>query len=198
MSFQRSGEVGGGAKGFVLISATAAVLYNVQPYYSSTQPLITQPPTQHTYSVGTLTVTLQSTGHLRCQAQGYPKGHQLLVSAYYQTRGGGEADARTAYAAGIKAVPKSITLRVLARRLEEADGKSIRARALPEKACLVNPKSDVLRAEAVKVEERSGAPTQKKALLARALREYPTSRIPWSMAIWPEARLQCKAQCGRA
>ncbi|KAF8483098.1 hypothetical protein F5888DRAFT_1844098 [Russula emetica] len=52
--------------------------------------------------------------------------------------------ARTAYVAGIKAVQKNVTLRVLASRLEEADGKSIRARALLEKARLVNPKSDVL------------------------------------------------------
>ena len=35
--------------------------------------------------------------------------------------------ARAAYAVRIKAVPKDITLRVLASRLEKADGKSIRA-----------------------------------------------------------------------
>jgi pre-mRNA-processing factor 6 len=100
--------------------------------------------------------------------------------------------ARAAYAAGTKAVPKDITLRVLASRLEEADGKSIRARALPEKACLV--KSDILSAEAVRVEERSGAPTQRKALLARALKECLTSGIVWSMAIWSEARPPRKAR----
>ena len=61
--------------------------------------------------------------------------------------------ARAAYAAGIKAAPKDIALGVLASRLEEADGKSIRARALLEKAHLVNPKSDALWAEAVRVEE---------------------------------------------
>jgi pre-mRNA-processing factor 6 len=75
--------------------------------------------------------------------------------------------ARATHAAGIKAVPKDFTLRVFASRLEEADGKSIRARALHEKARLVNPKSDVLWAEAVRVEaveERSGA-----------LQECPTS-----------------------
>ncbi|KAF8488328.1 hypothetical protein F5888DRAFT_1878583 [Russula emetica] len=83
-------------------------------------------------------------------------------------------------------------LRVFASRLEEADGKSIRARALLEKACLVNPKSDVLRAEAVRVEERSGAPAQGKALLARALQECPTSGILWSMEILSEARPQHK------
>ena len=100
--------------------------------------------------------------------------------------------ARAAYAAGTKVVPNDITLRVLASRLEEADGKSIRARALPEKACLV--KSDILSAEAVRVEERSGAPTQRKALLARAMKECLTSGIVRSMAIWSEARPPRKAR----
>ena len=75
------------------------------------------------------------------------------------------------YAAGIKAVLNDITLRVLVSRLEKAGGKSIRARALLEKAGLVNPKSDVLWAEAVRVEERSGAPTQGNVLLAHKNRE---------------------------
>ncbi|KAF8261892.1 hypothetical protein EI94DRAFT_1744919 [Lactarius quietus] len=64
--------------------------------------------------------------------------------------------ARAAYAAGLKAVPKDLTL--------WADGKSIRARALIEKARLVNPKSDLLWAEA-----------SAKALLARALQDCPSS-----------------------
>jgi hypothetical protein len=44
---------------------------------------------------------------------------------------------RASYAAGTKDVPKDITLRVLASRLEEGDGKSIRARTFLEKVCLV-------------------------------------------------------------
>jgi hypothetical protein len=47
----------------------------------------------------------------------------------------------------LKANPKDITLWVLARRLDEVDGKSIRARALFEKARLVNSKSEVVRVE---------------------------------------------------
>ena len=100
---------------------------------------------------------------------------------------------RTAYTIGINAVPKDTTLQVLSSRLEEADGKSIRARALLEKACLVNPKSNVLWAEAVRVEERLGAPAKGKALLAQALQECPISGILWSIAIWSEAGPQCKA-----
>ena len=38
-------------------------------------------------------------------------------------------------------------------RLEEADGNSILARALLEKARLANPTSDALRADVIKVEE---------------------------------------------
>ena len=75
--------------------------------------------------------------------------------------------ARASYAAGLKACPKEVTLWILASKLEEADGKSIKARALLEKARLVNPANDLLWAEAVGVEERSGGATQAKAVLAR-------------------------------
>ena len=96
--------------------------------------------------------------------------------------------ARAAFAAGIKACPKETTLWVLASRLEEADGKSIKARALLDKARLVNPASEELWAEAVGVEERSGSPQQAKALLARGLQECPTSGPLWALAIWSEPR----------
>ena len=75
--------------------------------------------------------------------------------------------ARAAYAAGVKACPKSTTLWILASRLEENDGRAIKARALLEKARLVNPKQEDLWGEAVGVEERSGGAAQAKALLAR-------------------------------
>ncbi|KAJ7873267.1 PRP1 splicing factor, N-terminal-domain-containing protein [Mycena olivaceomarginata] len=71
-------------------------------------------------------------------------------------------------------------------RLEEADKKSIKARAILEKARLVNPANDVLWAEAVGVEERSGGAAQGKAMLARSLQECPTSGLLWSMSIWAE------------
>ncbi|KAF8503243.1 hypothetical protein F5888DRAFT_1886944 [Russula emetica] len=75
----------------------------------------------------------------------YPKFAKLyMVQGQIHQAANKHSAARAAYAAGIKAVPKDFTLRVLASRLEEADGKSIRARALLEKARLVNPKSDVL------------------------------------------------------
>ena len=96
--------------------------------------------------------------------------------------------ARASFAAGLKACPKSVTLWVLASRLEEADGKSIKSRALLEKARLMNQANDVLWAEAVGVEERSGGGAQSKAMLARGLQECPTSGLLWSMSIWMEPR----------
>ncbi|KAF8151308.1 PRP1 splicing factor, N-terminal-domain-containing protein [Crassisporium funariophilum] len=103
--------------------------------------------------------------------------------------------ARLSYAAGLKACPKEPTLWILASKLEEADGRSIKARALLEKARLVNPGSDVLWAESVGVEERSGAgAAQAKAMLARGLQECPVSGLLWSMAIWAEPRASRKTK----
>lgn len=78
--------------------------------------------------------------------------------------------ARASFAAGIKRCPKDVTLWILASRLEEADGKSIKARSLLEKARLVNPANEMLWAEAVGVEDRSGVANQAKAMLARGMR----------------------------
>lgn len=77
--------------------------------------------------------------------------------------------ARAAYAAGVKACSKNTTLWILASRLEEKDGRAIKARALLEKARLVIPKQEDLWAEAVGIEERSGGTAQAKALLARGM-----------------------------
>lgn len=98
--------------------------------------------------------------------------------------------ARTAYSNGIKACPKSAVLWVLASRLEEADGKSIKARSLLEKGRLACPGEDSLWAEAVRVEERVGGAgnAQAKSLLSRGLQECPASGRLWSMSIWMEAR----------
>ena len=83
------------------------------------------------------------------------------------------AAARASYAAGIKACPKDVNLWILASRLEEADNKSIKARALLDKARLANPGNDVLWAEAVGVEERSGGTAQAKTVLARGTHDIP-------------------------
>jgi len=73
--------------------------------------------------------------------------------------------ARAVYTAGLKQCPKNVALWILASRLEELDGKSIKARALLERARMANPASEQLWAEAVGVEERSGGATHAKACL---------------------------------
>lgn len=75
--------------------------------------------------------------------------------------------ARASYAAGMKACPKVPTLWILASRLEEKDNRAIKARALLEKARLVNPKEEELWVEAVGIEERNSGAQQAKAVLAR-------------------------------
>jgi len=104
------------------------------------------------------------------------------------------AGARVVYAAGMKVCPKEPVLWMLASRLEEADGRSIKARALLDKARLVNPGVDRLWAEAVGVEERSGSVAQGKVLLARGLQECASSGLLWSMAIWAEPRASRKSR----
>jgi pre-mRNA-processing factor 6 len=102
--------------------------------------------------------------------------------------------ARASYVTGVKACPKVPTLWILASRLEEADGKSIKASALLEKARLVNPANEQLWAESIGVEERSSGPGQTKAMLSRALQECPTSGVLWSMALWAEPRASRKTK----
>ncbi|KAF9222809.1 hypothetical protein BS17DRAFT_796304 [Gyrodon lividus] len=60
---------------------------------------------------------------------------------------------------------------VLASKLEELDGKSIKVRATLEKGCLVNSTNEIPWAEAVGVEERSGGAAQAMAMLSRGLQE---------------------------
>lgn len=75
--------------------------------------------------------------------------------------------ARAAYAAGVKACPKSTSLWVLSSRLEEQDGRVIKARSILEKARMQCPKDEVLWAETVKMEERAGNAAQASAMLSR-------------------------------
>lgn len=75
--------------------------------------------------------------------------------------------ARAAYAAGVKACPKSTPLWVLSSRLEEQDGRVIKARSILEKARMQCPKDEVLWAETVKMEERAGNAAQASAMLSR-------------------------------
>lgn len=98
----------------------------------------------------------------------YPKFAKLyMIQGQIHQDRKNHAAARASFATGIKQCSKEVTLWILASRLEEADGKSIKSRALLDKARLANPGSDVLWAEAVGVEERSGGAAQAKTVLAR-------------------------------
>lgn len=95
----------------------------------------------------------------------FPKLHMLKGQILTDAKD--FAAARAAYAIAVKACPKSVTLWILSSRLEEVSGRAIKARALLEKARLVNPKDEFLWAEAVKVEERADAIAQANSLLSR-------------------------------
>ena len=98
----------------------------------------------------------------------YPSFAKLhMLKGQVLTDGKDIPNARAAYAVGVKACPKSVPLWILASRLEELDNRTIKARALLEKARLVNVKDESLWAESVGVEERAGSIPQAKAVLAR-------------------------------
>lgn len=86
--------------------------------------------------------------------------------------------ARAAYAQGCKSCSKSIPLWILAARLEEKAGVTIKARSLLEKARLYNQKNDELWAESINIEERAGGTQQAKSLLARG-KSYSNSLLPY-------------------
>jgi pre-mRNA-processing factor 6 len=73
--------------------------------------------------------------------------------------------ARASFAAGVKACSKKPALWILASRLEEAGEKSIKGRALLEKAHgLVSSGNELLWAESEGVEEWSGGAAQAKTM----------------------------------
>ncbi|TPX46979.1 hypothetical protein SeMB42_g03012 [Synchytrium endobioticum] len=101
---------------------------------------------------------------------------------------GNLAAAREFYAKGVKSCSKSIPLWILSSRLEEKADMMTRARALLERARLLNPANDLLWAESIRVEQRGGNAAMSKALMAKALQECPTSGLLWAEAIMAEPR----------
>jgi len=98
----------------------------------------------------------------------YPAFDKLhIIRGQIFTSRGETVQARSAYAQGCKACPKSIPLWILSARLEEKAGVIIKARGLLEKARLFNPKNDELWAESIRIEERAGSTQQAKSVLAR-------------------------------
>ncbi|KAJ3054561.1 hypothetical protein HK097_001445 [Rhizophlyctis rosea] len=101
---------------------------------------------------------------------------------------GDVAGARETYAKGVKVNLKSTPLWLLASRLEESAGNTIKARAVLERGLKLNAKNPELWCEAVRVEYRAGNTSMWKALLAKGLQECPTSGLLWSEAILTDDR----------
>lgn len=106
--------------------------------------------------------------------------------------------AREHYAIAVKRLPKAILLWILASRAEEKAGTSIKARAILEKARILNPKNSDLWTEAVQVERRGGNSSMAKALISKALQECPASGSLWCEMILMENRPQRKARSSDA
>ena len=118
---------------------------------------------------GHLDEALTMLGEALAKFSKYDKLHMIKGQIHEQR--GEVALARQAYAVGVKACPNSVPLWILSSRLEEKAEVTIKARALLEKARLLNPKDAELWAESVVVEERAGSQNQAKAMVARG--EYP-------------------------
>ncbi|KAJ3276828.1 hypothetical protein HDV01_002883 [Terramyces sp. JEL0728] len=102
--------------------------------------------------------------------------------------------ARLHYALAVKTKPKSIILWKLASRLEEKIGVSVKARAILERARILNPKNAELWTEAVSVEQRAGNAAMAKVLLAKGIQECPSSGSLWCLSILLENKPQRRAR----
>ncbi|KAJ3316028.1 hypothetical protein HDV04_000237 [Boothiomyces sp. JEL0838] len=102
--------------------------------------------------------------------------------------------ARIHYALALKTLPKSIILWKLASNLEEQLGVSVKARAILERARILNPKNADLWTEAVNVEQRAGNAAMAKVLLAKGIQECPSSGSLWCLSIVLENKPQRRAR----
>lgn len=105
---------------------------------------------------------------------------------------------RDHYAVATKRLPKSTLMWILASRLEESAEQFIKARAILERARILNPKNAELWTEAVQVERRGGNGAMAKALISKALQECPNSGSLWCEMILMETRPQRKARSSDA
>ncbi|KAJ7694595.1 PRP1 splicing factor, N-terminal-domain-containing protein [Mycena rosella] len=129
----------------------------------------------------------------------FPKCAKLyMIQGQIYDSLGDLAAARNAFIVGLKECSNDPRLWILASRLEEKDQKSIKARALLEKARLLIQGDDTLWAEAVRVEERVGASESAKSVLSRALQACPASGQLWAMSILREPRHSRKSRAGDA
>ncbi|SPO32205.1 probable pre-mRNA splicing factor prp1 [Ustilago trichophora] len=128
----------------------------------------------------------------------YMVGGQLERSLDTSSSGQGVKRAREYFARGLGKCPESCVLWILASRLEEELGFTIRSRALLEKARIHNPGSEAIWVESIQVEIRASSQSQAKVLLSRALQVLPTSGLLWSLSIAFEPRSQRKGKMADA
>lgn len=130
----------------------------------------------------------------------YWKFYLMLAQLLEETLPEGDniRSAREIYSNGFRKCPHAVALWTAAARLEERAGLSIRARAILEKARMLNPKSDVLWDESAYIEERADNVLQSKTLLARGLQECPNSGILHAHSIWLEPRPSRKTKAADA
>lgn len=123
---------------------------------------------------------------------------QLVEKLKSTENGENVKSARETLGKGFKNCPTSIPIWINGSRLEERAGLTIRARALLEKARLLNPKNEVLWFESSKVEERSGSIHQSKSMVSRGLQECPSSGLLWNLSIWLEPKPSRKTKSADA
>ncbi|OLL24837.1 Pre-mRNA-splicing factor prp1 [Neolecta irregularis DAH-3] len=103
-------------------------------------------------------------------------------------------NAREAFTTGTRKCSSCVTLWILASRLEEKAGLVIKARALLDRARLINQNNEELWCETIQVELRAKNDKQAKIWMAKALQECPKSGNLWSAAIFMEPRPQRKTR----
>ena len=104
-------------------------------------------------------------------------------------------EAREAYTAGTRACPTSVSLWLLAARLEERTGTIVKARSILERARLAVPKNAQLWTESVRIERRAKQMSAAQNLMARAMQDVPApaTGLLWAEKIWHlEPRTQRK------
>ena len=102
-------------------------------------------------------------------------------------------EAREAYRDGLRHCPESVTLWILASRLEESNVGPVKARTILNKARVQNPASDNVWLESIKVEERAGEASHAKSLLSMAMKACPNSGLLWAHQVSSATRAQKKS-----
>ena len=116
----------------------------------------------------------------------YPKQEKLWMEKgqIFDEDMGDLQRASEAFAAGIRACPKSLPLYLLAARLEVRRGNRSKANAFVDRGRVALPKTPILWLESVRMERRSGNMNAANHIMSRALQECPKSGLLLAENIW--------------